>query len=304
MILAAGMDVVIRVFVDAVKVGVVELVGDEGAVFALRVGREVFGDAHFVGQGSVGGPDEFGVIEDGAAVFLQPKDVVERFVGAIADGEVIVTFFDDVGLMAFRVVGLEFLFGDEHFDGFRFTGGDADFLIADELDGGLLDAVCFVVGSVGLLQINLHHFFAFTGGGVFDVDGHFEGGTGVFHLIVAISEGRIGEAIAEGIGDGAAVIEGTGVFYAEDDVLITGFVILVADVDTFLIHLIVGVIGTIVSEALLRGVDVFGDVGVLHRRGREVIVGPGVGKVTAWVHRAHEHFTEGLDAIGTRAADP
>ena len=228
--------------------------------------------------------------------------------GIFGGGEVIRAFIQDEHAGAVSVVGGQIVFGHGYGDGFAFAGiQQLGLAIAHQLHGGLFDLVLLVVFGVGFLGVHLHGLLARRAAGVGHVHGQGVGGflvfAALFHLHIGKAEGRIAQAIAEGEGNHAAVIEVSRVGRSHDHVFIPGLSVLVAHVDAFLIHHVLAVGGQGL-EVVLVGVGVGIGAEVVHHGIQLVVHPPGIRQGAGGIHRAGEHVAHGVQAGLAHGAHP
>ena len=284
--------------VVAADVCVLKLVGDRDAGVGRRLVRVAAGKSELRGLGGVAG----GV---GARDALGGKDVVEGVVGIGADGQVIVAGLEDVGATTSGVIALEI--GKAHLDLDGLGRGGRELVglgKAHELDRGLLHAVLAVVVGVGALPVHLDDVTAGDGAGVSYLDGQRGHAVLLDTIEQLLLEGGVGEAEAKrelhgvGVAPGAGALGsahgGLGVALAQDAVLVSGLVVLVADVDSLLVDHERSVVGA--------GHDVLAEV--LERRSRERVVRVGVDGPAGGAHGAGEDVAHGIEAVLAGVADP
>ncbi len=292
--------IVLSAFVQ-VEVGVVETVGY--LLFRFRRFGEhlVIGlsDGYLVRHSGVAGRVHPRLLLGGEV--LARKDIVERVVRVVADGEIVVALFEYVRALAVSVVGTERLFIHRH--GKRLlavgVGGEPVGLgKADELYRGLLYAVLLVILGIRSLDIHLHDFLAGNAAAVADVERNVVARFGLRHFEIAVLEGRIRQSVAERECDFLIVVPclfvgrargGRCALHAEDGILVARFVVSVTDVNAFLIHYVFSVVRPIVASVFLVEVGQF--IGVF-RPGEVAEVGvrrSGMVVVKQSVRRASRH---------------
>ena len=288
-----------------VGVGAGKLVGDGGAVFAGGIGGGVEG---VLGPGvgqvgvAVGGHLAVGGL-DGVA--LGSQNVVDGVVGIGGGGEVVVTGVEDVGAGAVGVVGSDVALVDGHGQRLGSARLDAAGLAeADQRNGRLLHTVFLVVVGVGALDIDLHGLFARHITGVGDLDGD---GVGVIGGIVAdvhIADSKVGvaHAVAEGVCHDIAVGVVACVAVIGDEVLVAGFVVLVAYIDAFLVDHVGLCLGGNIAALNVAFVDSGGEVP--HSGGAEVVVAVGIDQAAGGVDLAGQDLGHGVDAGDAHVTDP
>ena len=210
--------------------------------------------------------------------------------GVFGGGEVIRAFIQDEHAGAEGVIGGQIVFGHGNGDGFAFAGiQQLGLAIAHQLHGGLFDLVLLVIFGVGLLGVDLHGLLARGVAGIGDVHGQGVSGflafPALFHLHIGESEGGIAQAVAEGEGNHAAVIEAPGVGGAHHHVFIPGLGVLVAHVDAFLIYHVLAVSGQGL-EVVLVSVGVGVGAEVVHHGIQLVVHPPGIRQGAGRIHRA------------------
>ena len=290
-----------------VGVGLIEQVGDGSAVGAGCIGGGI--------QCLVGPlPDQRSIavlghaaIGAGHGVALGSKDVVDSVVRIGSSGEVVVTGIQNVGLGVVCVVGaqLALLHCDGHILG---SAGSQHIGLgkAAQLCSGLLDAVCLIVVGVGRLEVDLHGLLAGIGlAGVGDLQGDGEGVVRLGHIEVAVSEGGVAVAVAEGIGNGGGPVIVACLGSAHDHILVTGLEVAVAQIDAFLIDAVHALhVCTLGQQVVLCCVGVGLGVEVVHGRVCQIVVQVGVHQRAGGGHSAGEQLAHTVDTGLAHIADP
>ena len=290
----------------------------QSVLHVLRIGLDVLG-GHVDDLGAAGVKALALVDQDqGLGVgFLGGEDVVDRLMGAVADGKVVVAgvqhpgALGPVGLDGVLIVARGIAGVEDHGD---FLGGaglqDTGLAEADQLQRGLLQPA----GGVRSLHIELDHVLAGNVAGVGDLHNGLALAADLeVNALELLLEGGVGQAVAEGVGnlggvvpgagDGARV--GVGIALAEDRVLVTGLIVLVALVDALGLHQI-GVAAVIEGDAAVAegvpGVEVNAEVH--HRGGGDGADGVGVGQLAGRRDVAGEHVGQAQAAVHAQIADP
>ena len=261
-------------------------------------------------QGSVA----FGGHAVSGGLALDVQDVVGSLVGVVSNGQVVGAFGDDVHAGVQRVVSGQEVLG--HFDSHDLALAGLQQLglaVANELDGGLFDLPLLVVLGVGLLGVDLHGLLAGGLAGVGDLHGHGVGRVGAILSGGLVSlggdhhdflgdlvflgngqvrhlEGGVAQAVAEGIANHVLIGELAGVGGAQDDVLIAGLGVLVAQVDAFLVH---NVLVVTVAHVVLVGAGIGVGAEVVLHGVEHVIDPPGIRQRTGGGDSAGDHVAHG-----------
>ena len=148
------------------------------------------------------------------------------------------------------------------------------------------------------MQIDLHHRFAVRLARVLYVERDGERRIGNFYRVIGIFERGVREPVAEGICHRLGVVVIAGVALAEHGVFIPRFIILIADVDAFLI-----------DEVLLaaEGIIVIGVVEIAevdHGGGGKIVVHIGIDQLARRVIGAVEHAGDGAQPLLAARAYP
>ena len=176
---------------------------------------------------------------------LRRQNVVDRLMRAGCCREVVVARIEDVGFGVVRVVACQILGGNSNGNFLALAGGDVHLGRVQEHDRGLFNQIRAVIVGVGLLHIQLGEEFAVLIGVVL----HFDDGGDVAvhaavnrHALDGLGVIKIAQAVTKGVEHFVGVIPraalrcagcAVGVALTHDGVKVTGFVVLVADVDTF-----------------------------------------------------------------------
>src|SRR5699024_7084230 len=233
----------------------------------------------------------------GDGIALGRQNVIDRIVGIRCGSQVVVPCLDDIGTDAVSIKGSNVAALDHDVQRLRCTGSQFRGLAeAYQGDGGFLNAVFLVVVGVGALGVDLHRFLARVGiAGVGDGDCHVElvGHCVISHLHVAVSKVGVAQAVAKGERHGVGIGIVAGVAGAHDHIFVAGLIILVSDVNAFLIdHIGAGICG----DDALR-VALVGDGGeVLHGGRRIVVVAVGIHQAAGRVDVAGKDLGHGIDA--------
>ena len=169
-----------------------------------------------------------------AALALGGKDVVDRFMRAVADRKVVIARIHDVGLCVDIIERREPLEMHGHVERFARAGFEhAGLCKAHELHGRLFDKVLPVVIGVGRLGIDLDDLFTRNRAGVGDFDGHGRGMRSVVkgNVCELPVERGVAHAEAERPHDLVVIVPRTGIALSEDGIFVAGLVIAVIDVD-------------------------------------------------------------------------
>ena len=293
----------------AALVGVcfIKQVGDGGAGFAGGVGGAVqSGVGPLVGQGNVaiGGHAAIGVLN---GVALGSQDVVHSVVCIGGSGEVVVASVNNIGLGVVGIIGAQLALVNGDVDSLGSAGSqDIGLGKAAQLSRSLLDAVGLVVIGVGALEVQLNGFLAGVGGtGVGDFQGDIESISRLGHIEIAVLEGGVAVAIAEGEGNSGGPVVVAGIAGAHNSVLVAGLVVTVIQVDAFLIHAVHTLhIRAIGQQVVICCVGVSLGIEVVHGGVGHVVIQVGINQAAGRGSLASQQLGNTVDAGLAHVADP
>ena len=205
-------------------------------------------------------------IAHGPGKAILRQEILGGLVGIFSHGEQIIARVKDIGLGRIRVVRFKALFIDLHLHRFASARGEKTRLFeGDELNGGFLDAVRHIVIGVRLLEVDLDGVFARIGARVV---GHLDGDKEFLATIrrndleIGIREFAIGETMPKRIAHDIIVDKVPDIGPARNDIIITGLIISVANVDAFVIDAedAVGGIAAHILIIIVRNGEVFAGV--------------------------------------------
>ena len=290
-----------------VGVSLIKQVGDGGAALAGGEGGGVEdGVVPDVGQVdvAVGGHAAVGALN---GVALGSQDVVHSVVAVGADGEVVVTGIQDVGLGVVGIVGAQLTLRNVDGDILGSAGGQYVGLgEAAQLSGSLFDAVGLVVVGVGALEVDLHGLLAGVGGaGVGDSQVDVEAVSILGHAEVAVIEGGVAVAVAEGIGNGGRPIIVADIGGAHDGIFVAGLVVTVVEVDALLVDAVHTLhVSTVGHQVVIGGIGVSLGVEVVHGGVSHVVVQIGIDHAAGRSDLTGEQLGHTVDAGLAHVADP
>ena len=245
---------------------------------------------------------------------LRRQHVVDCFVSAVADGEVVVTGVQNiVALSSRRVIhsgipACQVLKVRRDGNCLALSGlEDLSLAKIQKLDRGLLHAVLDVILRVRCGDVELYGVLARDITGICDGNcgGRCFGSQVYLHVVNLLVKRCVGEAVSEGIGHfilvhpGAACASHFRIRRAlvKDKVRIAGLIVLVACVDALRLHdRVVHGDGRICVGPLQVAV-------VLGRRAQRVLYGISVGQVTGGVSCAAQDICHAVEAVASRCAD-
>ena len=285
-------------------------VGEEaghGVARAVRggIGGAVEGKIHGVGQGSIalGGHAVFG------GLALGSQNVVGGSVAVVSNGQVVAAFVQNVHTGAGGIIAGQVILG--HVNGEHFAGTglkDLCLVVAHQFHSGLFNAVCLVILGIGLLSIDLHGLLAGYAAGVGDLHGYgvvdARALAGLHDLHVTHGEVGVAQAVAEGISHVIRVGEVACLGSTQHHVFITGFGVLIANVDAFLVHNVLIVLVGVGAQVIAGGISIGVRTEVVHHRVQLIIRPPGIGQGAGGVHLAGEHIAYGVQTGLTHRANP
>ena len=248
-----------------------------------------------------------------SGISLRCQNIVDRFVRSHCNSEIVIACVKDISLCAVGVISSQLSLRNIDSDRLGSTGLEGlCFAKSAELDGSLLDAVSFVIVGVRGLEVDLNGLLACHAASVCHIYSHVEAVRILFYLEAAHIEGRVAQAVTEGISNSRVVVEVACACSAHNDVFISGLRIAVSEVDAFLIYAVhslyvsafcVQAVALIACIRYCVEVDHCGvlhvvvPVGVYKRSGR----GNCAGKKTAYTDRAGlSHVADphaGVDAV-------
>ena len=258
------------------------------------------------------------------------QNVIQRIMGTVADGHVIVAGFQNVRFLVLIIIGSELLFVYSDLYRLSSVGGQfAGLTETDKVHRGLFQAVLPVVVGIGTLTVELDYAFARHAASVFHGDGNGHSLAVIGEAIQRLLKGGVTQTVAEGVNDlirivpraaSAAALSRRSVATAEDGVFIPSLVIFITHIQALGFHQIAGYGAgeghhspEVVRREILRRHNDVHDIlavgvliaGVVHRRwGRLGVGGIGSDESAAGVHIAHQDVRHRFQAVLTGGADP
>ena len=312
-----------RTLLPVVCVTVIKLVGDflagDRVAVALGIQRII---VPTVGLGGVA-LHGIAILIDHAGCALGRQNVVQGVMGIIAQRQIVVACAQDITLGVGVVIAGHHVAIHRDRDLLRLAGLQlVGLAVANDLHGGFFHGVLLFVVAVGGLHIQLHDRFTADAAGVFHRDScseHILIGV-IAHAVQRLLKGCIGQTVAKGVGDLSGIIPaaakgrtcraggtGSGI---QDRILITGLVVLVANVDALRLRCRIGNMQRGIRDNTgvqhLVHVAPLGNVlalGVCSRGGQRVSC-IGVGQVAGGIFLAGQQVGDTLKAALAGVADP
>ena len=222
-------------------------------------------------------------------------------------GEVVVASVNNIGLGVVGIIGAQLALVNGDVDSLGSAGSqDIGLGKAAQLSRSLLDAVGLVVIGVGALEVQLNGFLAGVGGtGVGDFQGDIESISRLGHIEIAVLEGGVAVAIAEGEGNSGGPVVVAGIAGAHNSVLVAGLVVTVIQVDAFLIHAVHTLhIRAIGQQVVICCVGVSLGVEVVHGGVGHVVIQVGINQAAGRGNLASQQLGNTVDAGLAHVADP
>ena len=283
---------------------VIQLIGDLGTVERLGVGLAV--EFHIPAVNQLCLAVCVHTVIGGLGMGSQ--NVIDRIVGIGSRSQVISACVQNIGLCAVGVIGSHIALVDLNGQSLRSAGlQNRGLTKANQLHSRLFDHIVNVVLGVGRGQIDLHSLLTCHITGVGNYQSYIVALFAIFihallHRHIAVDEAGIGKAMAEGKGHFLAILLGiiTGIALTHNCVKVSGLVVLVAYIDTFLIDHI--------GRSLLRHLTVIvtilkGNV-VMHCRRGKVIVAVGIYQAAGGVDLTCQNVGHCVGTADTQTADP
>ena len=234
---------------------------------------------------------------------LDGEYIVERFVRAVAESEVVLTCVEHIALSSVLVVGRDEIAVEFHGD-VRFSAcGNVYLCVIGELYRSFLHAVVFVVLRIGRLNVYLNGSLALFVVGVAHshIDLKHVLTRVVYYAVYLLIVSRVGQAVAEGERYFFRVVVIACIALIEHHVLVTRFVVFVPDVNAFLVDDVVSA----VCAVKWRTVKSKGKVSeILHRWRIHRHSGKSIHGMTGGVCVPFQHIDDAGEAIIARIAEP
>ena len=228
--------------------------------------------------------------------------------GALGGGQVVVACIENIRSCTVCVIAGKVAAVYLHGHSLAGTGGQHVGLgKAYQSDGGFFNVVFFVIVGVGRLGVNLHDLLAAVGAAcVRDFYRHIVGVIrGIVNSVkVAECKIRVGQAVAERVGDLGVVVVACRVARTHDDILVPRLVVAVADINALGVDDVVHRVFAVGVDLNLVRVTV--DVGakVLHGRGGERVLQERLGQMAAGRDLAGQNLADGRQSRLAHVTNP
>ncbi len=241
---------------------------------------------------------------------LLAQNVVQSVMGIVSDSQVIIAAFQDIALGILGIIGGKLFTVDGNRDFLRLVR--SKFLglgKSAEFDRSLLDTIGDIIIGIRTLEIDLDDILGLMASCVFHHKGDVDGI--VFRVLdkgrSAVFERGIGKTIAERIGYDAGIVVVSDTLTIVDKVLVSGLIVAVSDIDTFLIGIVVLVSVKAVSHHVLTplgGIGPLCGIHVDHARTRGIVVAIGIDKPSGRRRIAHKKIGNAVKTHLTGIANP